>query len=81
MDLFAFVEPDHTQTRLYDCLAWVYGFQRAMRNEVIDGKVVKDVHVPIEWVSNQVGCDVHALRRRLGRVVRPHLKGLLRTIS
>ncbi|MBN3760978.1 hypothetical protein [Burkholderia sp. Ac-20365] len=81
-DLFGpFTAPDANQTRLYDCLAWIYSFQRPRRTEVIDGKVVKDVCVTIEWVANQLGCDVHALRRRLGRVMRPHLKGLLRTVA
>lgn len=80
-DLFSFEAPDHNLTRLYSALSWVYAFQRAGGSEEVDGKVVKDAMVPFEWACQQVGWDPELFRRVLGRVVRPHLSGLLRTIS
>lgn len=80
-DLFQFVMPDQDELRLYDALQWIYGFQEPMADEVIDGKLVQDLCVTFEQACVELGRDAEVFRRVLARVVRPHFKGLLRTIE
>lgn len=80
-DLFAFEGRDQDEVRIYDTMQWIYGFQDARPEEVIDGVVTVDVLVSFNFVCERLGWDAEWIRRVAARCLREHFKGLLRTIA
>ncbi len=80
-DLFGFEAPDSDELRLYDVLAWIYGFQRPLQPEVINGVLIKDTMVTFEEMCAHLDIDAELFRRVLARPVREHMKSMLRAIA
>jgi len=80
-DMFDFVHPDTDELRLYDALSWIYGFQRPLSDELIDGKLVKDTMVTFDATCYYLDQDAELFRRVLARPVRSQMRGLLRAID
>ncbi|MGF6603320.1 hypothetical protein P3T23_008074 [Paraburkholderia sp. GAS448] len=80
-DLFGFEDCDQDELRVYDAMQWIYAFQDARPDEVIDGVTVVDVMVPFDFVCERLGWDAEWIRRVAARCLREHFTGLLRTIE
>ncbi|ONU69036.1 hypothetical protein A8E62_06235 [Burkholderia cenocepacia] len=80
-DLFGFEGKDQDELRIYDAMQWIYAFQSACPEQVIDGATVVDVLVPFDFVCERLGWDAEWIRRVAARCLHDHFGGLLRTIQ
>lgn len=80
-DLFAFEGCDQDELRIYDTMQWIYGFQDARPEEVLDGVMTVDVFVSFSFVCERLGWDAEWIKRVAARCLREHFTGLLRTIA